>query len=721
MGIRLDWEVESESGSEAVAEDVAILEAQRRRQILTQRVWMIGAAVMIIGAALLALRARQVHGQRLDALNATVEAEALALRLGDKNRFMALQGASSSWRSEQGRNFDIFQNANPKITVTDEIVAMEINGDEARVSVRVIVGNEEKTAIWLYGYSAESGWRHIGTEAEPWARQVIEANGYRIEYEITDQETAAEIDEIMRGWWFSAQALSGMKEPLLVTIVLDDQKQRMVWEDKGETRLIVPSRDQDGGETKLFDPAFYRAFSMQLADRWMRYALDDREFAPEDSWIEAETQLWMRQIFDPQAIAPPVLSQLTAAFGIDFVPNLLLALREKPQISIELAMDQAMSTSAPGAVASGRLDRYFTRMLQAELLYEQAWGQADGWETTRLFSEQHRENVLRSSQTALASGRVDSESINVFDVELFGDVMWARVRFDYHDEIWQGADTITREMLIYVPFIRRNGYWVRTWPTDSDWGELIRMQNEWYSVSYYELDADRIDSNFAGNMWILYGEVVQDFGIEDRPYFDLSLSPNPMGSRTIEWSHDRITTSVEVPSIHNYWGTSDEDYQFHYNKAGQEIVKTIFEYKAVRINLPMLDNYISRAIMEWEMDRLGIEYPRWDMPAIVPPDAYLPDTLEGIWNVETWRGGRAEHAENTAQYIGARVLIDLLMERYGIEVLPEMIENTATNYDADTWLFESVGIRAAEIEAEWFARYREALIAQGFPNIVPQP
>lgn len=729
MGIRLDWEVESEGGSEAVAEDAVALAARRRRQVITQRAMIIGAVVVIVSVAFLTLRMRQVRAQMLDALYATVESEALALRLGNKDRFMLLQGASADWRSEQRRNFDIFQHSNPTMVVTDEILDLQMNGDEARVTVRVLVNDQESSAVWLYGYSTENGWRHIASEAEPWARQVIEANGYRIEYEITDQETAAIVDDIMRGWWFSASALSGVDVPLPITIVLDDQKQRMVWDDDNQSRLIMPSRDKDGRVTNLFDPGTFRAFSMRMADRWTEYVLNDREFAPRDIWIEAETQLWMRLIFDPQAIAPPVFSQLTNAFGVDFVPHLLSALRDHPNLNVEWAMNYAMSQSAPGAVVRGRLDRYFTRMLQAEFMFEQAWGssQPQG-DFNNLFAEPSRtESLTVNSQYQLYSGRLDPESISVFEVEEFGDLMWARVRFNYHTEVWPGSDTVTREMLIYVPFIERNGYWVHTTPTLNDWGSWTIMGGEGYQLMYHQLDGVVLgNSDELLNRWLtLYDSVASDFGMNPRlPYYlRLVIQPFEPSSFFTPYATDVSgpLMVIEIPSIFSYWGTANENFEFYWNKGGAAIIQEVYNYQswyAPRVRgVPLPEpsfNYLPQAIVEWEMDRYDMEYQAWAMPGVVPPDADLPMTLADLWNVETGIGGHAEHAENSAQYIGAKVLIETLMERYGVEALPAMIANLTTTHSTDTWLFESVGIHAAEIEAEWFERYRQAMNAQEF-------
>src|SRR5687767_5312232 len=118
VGIRLDWEVESDGGSEAVAEDAAALAAMQRRRAITRRMVIATILIALVGVGGLALRFQQVRTQMLEALTAPVEAETLALRLGDEAKFMRFQGAAEDWRTHQHRSFEIFQNANPTVTVT---------------------------------------------------------------------------------------------------------------------------------------------------------------------------------------------------------------------------------------------------------------------------------------------------------------------------------------------------------------------------------------------------------------------------------------------------------------------------------------------------------------------------------------------------------------------------------------------------------------------------
>src|SRR5947207_1143806 len=106
MGIQLDWEVESDTGSEEVQEDASVVASRERRKRLSRRVLIGLVAVILIAGAAAAYRIRQVQQAMHDTLQETVESETLALRLGDARKFMALQGAAEDWRDKQRKAFD---------------------------------------------------------------------------------------------------------------------------------------------------------------------------------------------------------------------------------------------------------------------------------------------------------------------------------------------------------------------------------------------------------------------------------------------------------------------------------------------------------------------------------------------------------------------------------------------------------------------------------------
>src|SRR5688572_10580345 len=132
---------------------------------------LIGAAVLvfILGAAGV-MRWREVEKQRKLQLASVVESEALALRLGNKHQFMSFQGPLEEWRAKQRTRFEEFLRYEDQIVVEGSVLDMDISGDEARVSVQLMVNAQSDSAVWLYEFT-QNGWRHVATESEPWTPQ----------------------------------------------------------------------------------------------------------------------------------------------------------------------------------------------------------------------------------------------------------------------------------------------------------------------------------------------------------------------------------------------------------------------------------------------------------------------------------------------------------------------------------------------------------------------
>src|SRR5690554_5768969 len=110
MGIRLDWQVESEQSELRAQEDP---EAQRRRRVTQRRFIMLIIAIgslLCLAVSLVIWRLQQVDEQFRDSLVDTVEAEIAALKVGDLDAFMRIQRSrSSAFLIEQQREFELYQ------------------------------------------------------------------------------------------------------------------------------------------------------------------------------------------------------------------------------------------------------------------------------------------------------------------------------------------------------------------------------------------------------------------------------------------------------------------------------------------------------------------------------------------------------------------------------------------------------------------------------------
>ncbi|MEJ2149802.1 MAG: hypothetical protein P8Z40_09990, partial [Chloroflexota bacterium] len=150
MGIKLDWEVESEGGWDEVGEDRQAAVDRRRRARRVRRVLAGVLFVAALGAGAVAWRLRQV-GRQLEAdLEAAVAAETLALRIGDREGFIALQSDLGGWQLAQARTFEEYQALAPALEVPGEVLDLAVDGRQGQVSLRELVEGQPYRVQWFY-------------------------------------------------------------------------------------------------------------------------------------------------------------------------------------------------------------------------------------------------------------------------------------------------------------------------------------------------------------------------------------------------------------------------------------------------------------------------------------------------------------------------------------------------------------------------------------------
>ena len=135
MGIRLDWEVESEDDWEEAGEDPAAALARRQRlRRIRNIIIIVGGVIAAIGLAV-TLRLRAISERLQIQLETAVAAETLALRLGDRGAFLGLQADEGEWRRIQADVFDEYQELGSRLSVPGEILDMQIDVVDLGVEV----------------------------------------------------------------------------------------------------------------------------------------------------------------------------------------------------------------------------------------------------------------------------------------------------------------------------------------------------------------------------------------------------------------------------------------------------------------------------------------------------------------------------------------------------------------------------------------------------------
>ena len=121
MGIRLDWEIESENaGKHSATEDPNVIRTRRQVRVRFLLTFLVVLGIVLGVGALIVWRLNEGERRLEQFLRDTVESEVSALRLGDWNAFSRVQrSADSNWIDiQQSRFFDDIQAAKLETDIT---------------------------------------------------------------------------------------------------------------------------------------------------------------------------------------------------------------------------------------------------------------------------------------------------------------------------------------------------------------------------------------------------------------------------------------------------------------------------------------------------------------------------------------------------------------------------------------------------------------------------
>lgn len=204
MGIRLDWDIETEkSGTYNAQEDPRMrrLRRQRRRRVILLLI-AVGAVFVGLGAVLIwRLTAADLAIETV--LRNTVEAEVAALRIGDWNAFNAAQrSADPSWEPRQRALFDQYQalKAERDISLTGTVRDVTIDGQRARVVVEEIIEGVPYAQAWFY-WRYDDGWMHGPQDIAFWGdTQAYTGRDITVRYFELDELLARDLGVAVEGW-----------------------------------------------------------------------------------------------------------------------------------------------------------------------------------------------------------------------------------------------------------------------------------------------------------------------------------------------------------------------------------------------------------------------------------------------------------------------------------------------------------------------------------------
>lgn len=706
MGIQLDWQVESDNGRDAIEEDAQSIAAHQRR---SRRLWITILAVTITLALITGLgvwRFQRVEAARLEALHAAVEAEALALRLGNKHQFMQLQGSSESWRAIQRQHFDEIQALGVGVNVTGKILDVHFIEDEAEVFVEIIIDGVPQQGAWLYEYT-DKGWRHVATRQTPWYTRTTGIGPLTFTFNSVLSPDVDRLKALLRQWWADAGDAAGIPNPPRLDVEISPDVESVRWSDGGQHKLLIPSPVL--ANANLDDPndPLRVQLAIMLADQWADYImpphLTDTDLEVWENW---QIGLAMQSTFGLPPDPYYVLDELTPSFGSEFTVELFTTLKVSGDGLVSL--QQAVRHHAPAIV-----DETYFRSLLAFLV-------ANSHDPTMRFDASRASLVFIDADDDRWAADfalndwlmgIQPDTIVIRDIEPLGDLIWVTIAYDYNP-YWYGPSQqaesypLTRQ----IPFRSVNGLWKVTSPRPADWGETIVKQGEFITFAYPEMDATYF-KDMLPTLEHIYTQAAADFALDPPPAIEINIQT--IDSYSYDSEPDIIRPLLGSPHLMAQSPDTTMDDLLH-AQAVDSIYYEIFEYVAGAYTSNTYGGYqMEFALRRWLMQKHGWERPSsrdWISSVEVQPDVAMPNDWDDLWQTTISYNDQA-HAEYywALMDIATDTLLATIFQFGGEEAFLPMVQNLRQHNSMQAWIEASLIYKNYdELEIKYMEEWWEA-------------
>lgn len=705
MGIHLDWQVESDIGHQAVEEDAQIIAAQKKR-IHRWRIALIAALVLLIVAGSIAwYRAKIVRDEKLRVLLATVAAEAEALRIGDKTKFMKLQGSDDAWRDEQREAFDQMQAFGVAIEVTGRILSQQISGHEAEITVEILINDTPSQAIWLYQYT-EDGWRHVDTQQEPWEDQTIERYPFTYSYNTAHQPIIDELDTMLREWWAIAGAETPLDEPLEISIRIDPEYAQVRWHVDNPNRLLIPQHLLTAADLTAPDDPLRIELAKRLSNRWTVRFFEENDLRSNNYDLRSEVASWLIDQFG--ATPPPpyrtsIFTRLSTYFGEDIFHHFM----EEWQYTDEgmIALQRAMFPDSPLSPEEANFEHFLNTYaaLQNDQNLQLGLGALDVLFIAR--PDNPAESLLMAD-FFLAGAQPGS--FKVEKLEVFQEVLWVRATFDYNSN-WYNKENppsiYTRSA--FLPFRRADGAWKLTPLYETDWGSPIVEQGDLVTFTYPEIDA-ALYEGMLPYAESIYLQAAAEFGLNEVTPIEVRVKTDIM---YIEDDPNIIAPLVYPHRQQCCFGEYEMNAETVRKTIAQAVYYDVFNFVAgsVQRNLTR-QSALESALMQWVYDQHDLNIGYEERSQAPHPDVLVPTTFAEIEAIDNGFRDSESQYRYMLRSIGIESFITVLMETYGDDALLPLVRTVRSTESIEDWLQQSLQLDNLEIftlEGRWREHFHE--------------
>lgn len=348
MGVRFDWQIETENVVEGQGVDRSMVGSGRRQLLMLLTV--IGVFVVLIAGVVAAvvIRLNTVDNAIRENLLETVQAEVTALRIGDPVAFIDLQrSADIQWARFQTDRFRRYQTLKeqPDFQITGKVVDVEIDNQRGRVTLEEIVENTPNHTIWFYWRYAD-GWRHVPSDYTFWgAPAVTEKLNVEVQYRAVDTDLANLLAGTIDSWIDAGcKALDcsiRVETPRLQVRIIAEPYIKLTWDSKEPSTIILPSPLATGERMRVDLPlslenedSLARMVSEWLFDHVTNKLTPDA--TADAAWLREAIINWLAGTFTrrPNALQTQFIQSLRDNYGDQALAGLVQSLNPRTDINV---------------------------------------------------------------------------------------------------------------------------------------------------------------------------------------------------------------------------------------------------------------------------------------------------------------------------------------------------------------------------------------------------
>jgi hypothetical protein len=346
MGVKLDWDIESEQGKHKQHKEDFKNRSQRYFGFLRFVLIIVVFLAIVAGVVyLIYQRWNQVTDRLEGLLTETVQAEVAALRIGDYESYINIQrSASDAWLLAQDATFDTYQQlkiAND-VTLTGNVVDVTIDGQRGRVQVEEIISSVPYIQTWFYWrYPEPDGWRHVPVDKTFWGDlETIENERFVIRYHTLDEPVAESMVEEVERWLADVCGyLDCSNLPLITFDIITDNLPEPQWaaNEQNAWQMVIASPYLGRARAdRPFDTTLQIDTATLLAERIVDYAMSNSgaTYPNDASFLRSAVVAWIVGRFVQLNPESHLIESLSVNYGTDTIGQLLTQLQPNSNIGI---------------------------------------------------------------------------------------------------------------------------------------------------------------------------------------------------------------------------------------------------------------------------------------------------------------------------------------------------------------------------------------------------